>query len=320
LCFRYLPLWQRYHRLRLFRDTDKIASIYGPSARQVQQRKAAEEDAKHYIYTVCPQKYHDFVVPDFPLGCKRRIFDPGYLASLHKDHIELLPEGIAEIMETGIISESGKREDFDVIVLATGFKVQDFLAPMEIIGRDGVELHAQWAAGKGAQAYMASYVHNFPNMGVLFGPNSFPAFNSVIFAVEVQVAYIAKTLVAPLLDGYADVIEVREEAEEKFVRVLDETLATTVFAAGCSNWYINSAGRNSASWPGLAQTFWLTSLWPDWSAYETRGGDSAWVFRRMLRWVKTASVWTWIGALSLATAALLLTGRTRFGSFNVLDI
>lgn len=89
-------------------------------------------------------------------GCKRRIFDPGYLENLHSPKVELVPEGIKKITETGIISSSGVQDDFDVIVLATGFKVQQFLTPMEIIGANGVSLQRQWDESRGAQAYLGT--------------------------------------------------------------------------------------------------------------------------------------------------------------------
>jgi cation diffusion facilitator CzcD-associated flavoprotein CzcO len=79
----------------------------------------------------------------------------------------LVPEGIQKIDETGIISESGVKEDFDVIVLATGFQVANFLTPMKIIGTTGGSLSEQWKESRGAQAYLGTYIHNFPNFAVL---------------------------------------------------------------------------------------------------------------------------------------------------------
>lgn len=79
----------------------------------------------------------------------------------------MVPEGIREVIETGIISSSGEQTGFDVIVLATGFQVQQFLTPMEIVGKEGKSLNQQWKEHRGAQAYMRSYVHNFPNLAIL---------------------------------------------------------------------------------------------------------------------------------------------------------
>jgi cation diffusion facilitator CzcD-associated flavoprotein CzcO len=138
-----------------------------PGIAATKKREKVEAHAKQYIYTMSPQKYHDFLVPDFPLGCKRRIFDPNYLETLHSPKLTVLPQGIKAIDETGIIEESGAHEKFDLIVLATGFQVHNFLTPMEVIGKHGVSLSQQWKENRGAQAYMGSFVHNFPNMAIL---------------------------------------------------------------------------------------------------------------------------------------------------------
>lgn len=262
-----------------------------------------EKNAKAYIYSQAPKKYHEVLVPEFALGCKRRIFDPNYLSSLHLDHVDLIAEGIREVTKTGIISKNGYEEDFDIIILATGFQVSNFLTPMQIVGKTGVAIKDQWESKKGAQAYMGTFVHNFPNFGMLFGPNTFPAFNSVIYAVEVQVDYLTKTLFKTVIDGYADVVEVREEAEAHFVTELDKTLATTVFNSGCNNWYINSAGRNSASWPGMASSFWRATFFPRWGEFALEGGNAAWIARRALRHIKMASTWIWLAVIFVVVSA-----------------
>ncbi|KAH6682832.1 hypothetical protein B0J14DRAFT_132823 [Halenospora varia] len=283
LCFRFLPFWQRYHRLQLFRTSDSLVDTYMPGKRAEAKRVAAEENARKYIYQTAPKKYHDFIVPDFPLGCKRRIFDPNYLEALHEENLSLVNEGIKEIDETGITSEGGTHEDFDVIVLATGFQVTNFLTPMKIIGSNGQALADQWKEDKGAQAYLGTYVHNFPNFAILFGPNTFPAHNSVLFACEVQVEYIAKTLFTPLMNNRASVIEVKREAENSFTSGIHTLLNGSVFSAGCSNWYINSEGKNSASWPGYASSFWRATWSPRFEDFKLEGGSKLWFPRSMVR-------------------------------------
>lgn len=88
--------------------------------------------------------------------------------------------------------------------------------------------------------------------------------------------YMAKVLLKPIIDGYTDTIEVKEQSEEKFVRDLDVVLSETVFSAGCSNWYINKAGRNAAAWPGLASSYWKQSYWPKWDDFDFSGGSALW--------------------------------------------
>jgi cation diffusion facilitator CzcD-associated flavoprotein CzcO len=183
--FRYIPLWERWKRLQLFLENDDLITTYMPGAEATTKRAKVEDHAKRYIFSRAPKKYHNVLVPNFPLGkectnsqapalltidlsgCKRRIFDPNYLDALNEPNLELLPEGIQEFDETGIVSESGRKEEFDVIVLATGFQVQRFLTPMEVFGKGKNRLNQQWKEQGGAQAYMGTFVHGFPNFAIL---------------------------------------------------------------------------------------------------------------------------------------------------------
>ena len=281
--FRWMPLRQRLLRLQIFLAADEETTTYFPTPKGQKARLAVEEESKKYIQSMTPKKYWKHIIPTFPLGCKRRIFDPDYLESLNRSNVELLPEGIQEMTETGMISSSGIRDDFDIIVLATGFQVSQFLTPMQIMGANGEYLQKQWDECRGAQAYLGTHVHNFPNLAIIFGPNTFPANNSALFACESQVAYAVESLFKPLIDRRATVIEVKQAAEDRETNAIHEELRSTVFAGDCSNWYIGKYGRNAASWPGFARSYWLRTLFPDWSAFNIVGGSVLWPFYRLRR-------------------------------------
>lgn len=157
----------RLHRWNIFWSIDKQSYTYRGTDAGVKQRLKEEEEARQHIYTKAPEKYHNLLVPDFELGCKRKIADPEYLDSLNRDNVELIPEGLQRITEDGIISTSGRDDRFDIIVTATGFKVSQFLTPMDVIGANGSTLEQQWKENRGAQAYLGTFVHNFPNMAIL---------------------------------------------------------------------------------------------------------------------------------------------------------
>lgn len=165
--FNYIPFLMKLLRLSIFLDADASTSTYMATPKGIKARQKTEEEAKKYIYSKTPKKYHDMIVPTFPLGCKRRIFDPEYLDCLHNPNVELVAEGVQEITEDGITSITGSHEKFDIIVLATGFQVSEFLTPMEIIGKHGISLNQQWRECRGAQAYLGTHVHNFPNLAIM---------------------------------------------------------------------------------------------------------------------------------------------------------
>ncbi|KAJ6071135.1 hypothetical protein N7499_009149 [Penicillium canescens] len=308
--FQWLPFWQRWLRLRIFLQAELESYTYFSSPDGVKARLTAEEESKKYILSRTPQKYHEAIVPNFPLGCKRRIFDPGYLDCLHQTNVVLRSEGIQQFTETGIIGSSGVEETFDIIVLATGFQVSQFLAPMEIYGRHGVSLNKQWDESKGAQAYYGTFVHNFPNLGIIFGPNSFPANNSALFACETQVCFAIKALFEPILDRRTRLVEVKQSAEERHTISIQRQLKGTVFAGDCSNWYINDHGRNSASWPAKAAFFWLETYIPNWNAFLWKNGTAVWPLYRFTRWLKMGS---WLSKTSLVAAIVIIMSRSGYG-------
>ncbi|KAL0566808.1 hypothetical protein V5O48_015190 [Marasmius crinis-equi] len=310
-CMRWIPLWERWIRLSQFQQNDNLVRTYMAGERARKEREAVEKRARDYVFSVAPQKYHGFLIPDFPLGCKRRIFDPGYLSALNAPNVELVPETIQAIDETGIINLDGTKTEFDLIVYATGFQVQQFLTPMEITGRNhGQTLNQHWKEHRGAQAYMGSYVNGFPNFAILFGPNTFPAHNSALFSCEVQVSYVAKTLLTDLVDKRAEVFEVKGNVEDRWVNGIHEELKGSVFQAGCSNWYMNEYGRNSASWPGYASMFWWETVIPRWGVFTKEGGSRVWVLRRLWRWVKMSGFVT--RGLGAAVLAMLLHSKNQW--------
>jgi cation diffusion facilitator CzcD-associated flavoprotein CzcO len=109
------------------------------------------------------------------------------------------------------------------------FQVAQILTPMHIVGSNGQALQQQWDECRGAQAYLGTHVHNFPNLAILFGPNTFPANNSALLTCETQVDYAVKSLFKPLLDRRAAVIEVKQAAEDRETNAIHQQLTNTVF-------------------------------------------------------------------------------------------
>ena len=174
---------------------------------------------------------------------------------------------------------------------------------MEIIGSHGRTLSQQWNESRGAQAYLGTFVHNFPNLAILFGPNTFPANNSALFACETQVNYAVKTLFIPLLDGRAKIMQVKQATEDRETQAIHQGLQKTVFAGDCSNWYIGTHGRNTASWPGRTISFWWKTLFTDFKAFNMVDGSNLWPLRAARRRLRDES------HLLTTTAVLLALGH-----------
>lgn len=138
-----------------------------------------------------------------------------------------------------------------------------------------------------------------------FGPNTFPAHNSVLFASEVQVEYLARTLLAPIIDRRISSLDVKATAENQWVNRVHSELRGTVFESGCSNWYINKHGRNSASWPGYASTYWKESLMPQVGVFIEPPKSKLWALNTVKRWIRTTKKETY-AVLAVLLAGLVL--------------
>lgn len=270
-CFRNLPLYGKAYRFWLWWTTDALHNLYITGDESLERERAKHQAvAEKYMRKTAPEKYHDILIPTFPLGCKRRVFDPGYLTALHRPNVELTTERVIEFTPTGL--RTSEREiDFDAVVLSTGFKIQKFLSPIEVMGTEK-SLNEHWQDTRGAQAYKASFVHGFPNFGIVFGPNAFPAHNSVIFANETQVEYIIKTLIKPVVNGHFEVLDVKQAAENYHSNHVQKKLENMVWNEGCANWNLNDSGRNTTNYHDPTWKFWWDLYWPVWKDFDLSGG------------------------------------------------
>jgi cation diffusion facilitator CzcD-associated flavoprotein CzcO len=195
------------------------------------------------------------VTPTDEFGCKRIMLTDEWYPTLTEPNVELVAERIEAFTRRGICDASGVERPADAIVLATGFASHDFVAPMEIAGRDGRSLSEAWA--EVARAYLGLSVPNFPNMFLLYGPNTNGGSGSVVNTLECGVGHVLAALAEMDRLG-AERIEVRPQAAEDFDRELRAALAGTVWHSGCRNWYVDENGNDPSNWP------WL------WSAYRRR--------------------------------------------------
>ncbi|MFV0532036.1 MAG: flavin-containing monooxygenase [Cumulibacter sp.] len=114
------------------------------------------------------------MLPDAPpMSARPVLVDANYSIydAILRDNVTLIPEGISHVTEAGIVKADGTECPVDVIVLATGFRANDFLWPMEIRGREGRTIEQLWEKD-GARAYLGNCVPGFPNFFMLYGPNT----------------------------------------------------------------------------------------------------------------------------------------------------
>ncbi len=181
--------------------------------------------------------------PDHPLGCKRVLISDDYLPALQRPNVELITDPIKEVRQNGVVTGDGTFREADTLVFGTGFRATEFLAPMRVTGREGRTLDEAWAGG--AEAHLGLTVHGFPNLFLLYGPNTNLGHNSIIYMLESQFRYILACL------DVGGVLEVKEETQNAFNRELQRRMRRTVWDAGCTSWYQTDDGKQVNNWPGF---------------------------------------------------------------------
>lgn len=187
------------------------------------------------------------VWPDYPMGCKRVLFSNDYIPALTQPNTDLVTEPIARITRDGVVTADGTEHRADVIIWGTGFKATEFLAPMRITGAGGADLHAQWAAG-GAHAYYGMAVPGFPNLHIMYGPNTNTGGGSIVYFLEAQARYLGDMVDEVARRGGP--LELRRDVDAAHDRRIQAELSGSVWTR-CDSWYRAADGRVTTNWPLL---------------------------------------------------------------------
>jgi cation diffusion facilitator CzcD-associated flavoprotein CzcO len=191
------------------------------------------------------------VWPNYTFGCKRVLFSSDFLPTLQRPDVELVSDAIAHVTPDGIATADGRLYAVDCIIWGTGFKTTQFMLPMEVGGADGNVLADAWAAG--AHAHLGITVPGFPNMFLMYGPNTNTSGGSIVFYHEAQAAYLRQAL-QQLRTRDAAALEVRADVEHASDRELQARFAGTAWTQ-CDSWYRDERGRIVANWPGYMREY-----------------------------------------------------------------
>jgi cyclohexanone monooxygenase len=176
----------------------------------------------------------DILVPkleDYPLFAKRPPLDHGYLEAYSRDNVHLVDikdkEPIVEITETGVRTTENLYE-FDIIVLATGFKAYTgALEAFPIRGAAGQTLSEKWQ--EQSKSIMGVCVADFPNMFIVTGPQA--PFANLPTSIEQNVMWITNCIRKVESEGY-DVVKPRHDAEDEWTKHTAEIHDQTLMAEG----------------------------------------------------------------------------------------
>jgi 4-hydroxyacetophenone monooxygenase len=204
-----------------------------------------------------PPELVEKCIPDYPSSGKRLLQDDGFwLRGLCKPTVELVRTAIAEIVPDGIVTVDGVKREADVICYATGFRHNDFLAPMDVTGCDGISLREQW--GDEPSAYLGVYVPNFPNLFCLYGPGTNLAHSaSLFFHSEFQMSHAMEAIRLTLTSGKQR-IEVRGDVHDAYAEWHQREISQLVWAHPSirHSHYKNPAGKVYTLSPWPIDQYW----------------------------------------------------------------
>ena len=189
--------------------------------------------------------------PNYRAACKRLVMSDGFYEAIQRPNATLVTEGIERVEPAGVRTRDGALHELDVLVLATGFRVDRFVRPMRVIGRDGVALDDVWE--EGPFAYMALTVPELPNFFMLNGPNGPVGNFSLIEVAELQMRYVMQ-LVDAVRSGRCREVSPSRAAMARFDAERRQAAKTTIWNSGCKSWYLDAGGLPTA-WPWTFDRF-----------------------------------------------------------------
>ena len=277
---REVPLYRNWYRVRLgwpFNDRIHSALHKDPDWEHPERSLNAQNDAHRAYFTnhvISELGDHasellDRVLPTYPPFGKRMLMDNGWYRMLRNPKVQLVDERISNVDANSLTTEDGSEYEADVLVLATGFDVLNFITTYEAQGRSGTSLMSQWEQDN-AQAYLGTVVPNFPNFFTLYGPNLQPGHGgSLIFVVEMQVRYIMD-VIQKMLDQNLGAVEIRRDVHDRYNEDVDQAHTQMVWThPGMESYYRNERGRIVVNSPWRNVDFYAMTREADLSEYLT---------------------------------------------------
>jgi cation diffusion facilitator CzcD-associated flavoprotein CzcO len=249
LC-RYLPLYRRLTRASIYLRQEALFRALRTGS--TLNRLMKQVSLWHLRRQVRDPVVRDRLTPRYVLGCKRVLLSDDYLPCFNLPRVELVTDRIERFEPAGIRTADGTSREFDAVVFATGFDTRNTLRGIDIQGRGGVRLRDRWSAGP--EAYRGVAVPGFPNLFLLYGPNTNLGHNSILFMFECQFGYVLQCLERMVEHGLR-ALEISPEAAARYNRGLQKELAGSVWVTGCGNWY-GEGDRITANWPGSTIRYW----------------------------------------------------------------
>ena len=259
----------RANRDLLIQTHDNLAVAFGGFASAVIDADSAgmaiiEQMCLQNLETVRDPELKERLRPTYRAGCKRLVVAPDFYEAIQAPTADLVDAPIARIEPTGVRTTDGVLHELDVLVLATGFRADAFIRPMQVTGRNGVTLDDRWA--QRPNAYLSMTMPDFPNFFMVNGPNGPVGNFSLIEVAELQFSYILQ-LIEQLRSGACREISPTMVAMDTHEAARVDAAQASIWVTGCQSWYLDDRGI-PATWPWTFDRFREVMAAPDPQAFE----------------------------------------------------
>ena len=204
----------------------------------------AEDAGRKNLSAVKDLQTREKLTPSMAYGCRRPLASNLYYPVFNRPNVRLINSAVERI-SANAVHAANESTVVDTVIFATGFQTTRYLSCIDVYGRDGISIHEAWE--NGAQAYLGITTSNFPNLFMLYGPNTNNG--SILEMIELQVAYILRQL------RFMDEHELRWMAPKsskmtEYNKSLQRDLQNVdVWRADCGGYYRGRAGFIVTQWP-----------------------------------------------------------------------
>ncbi|RMG30524.1 MAG: NAD(P)/FAD-dependent oxidoreductase [Bacteroidetes bacterium] len=250
--YRHFPPLQQLFRNFIYWSLE--IRYLGFKGNKTMARLAEKTALKHLEKQVKDPALRKALTPNYQIGCKRILPSDAFYPALQRPNVELVTTPIAGIAPTGILDASGRLREAEVIIFATGFNAAEMDKRVQIVGRNGRNLHQEWAQS-GPEAYLGTTVSGYPNLFIMIGPNTGLGHNSMIHIMESQLNYIMDAL-HQLEARQASFLDVKPQVQQAYNHEIQQKLNSTVWqTGGCTSWYQLESGKNTTLFPGFTRSY-----------------------------------------------------------------
>ena len=220
--------------------------------------------------------------------CKRPCFHDEYLQAYNRPNTHLVDtdgKGVQRITAAGVVV-AGREYEVDCVIYASGFEVGTHFtsrAGFDMTGRDGVRLSGYWE--QGMRTLHGIHVRGFPNAFLVQGPQG----ANMLFNFPHDLSESAKTIAAVVkraVDGGFAEVEVTQQAQDAWVKLLLSESGFGKPLPGCTPGYYNYEGQDPGPWGRLRVGYPGKGHWPT-SATSTNGAGPA----RSQAWNSAVRAW-----------------------------